>query len=498
MPAAIFRATSVRSAIRLGLLAAALVAGCAPEPHFPKPLQVCLAEQENVLAFDMDGNGRPDFWEYQRPDDRKHAIAYARPGTDGPAPRIELDALPPADCPHLVLVLDGVPFEIVDELWQQGRFRFFYPPARVVCCYPSMTDLALAEMFHASPCLGYQALYFDRRANRLSDANAVYLSGRNSPWLAHMNYRCSLRWDALVYLDPQAVFRHELGGIQRTFRAVSNGEAYAYSVGTAGLATRGGRAAIVRYLTQLDQLCERIVYERRGRVKITLTADHGHNLVANRLVSFDKLLKAGGYHPAQSLRGPRDVVPISYGLVTYADFYTRDPAGVAACLLQHDAVEFACYPAGTEIVVCDRDGQARIARGAAGFTYDASQGDPLGLADVVDTLRRDGKVSATGEIDEEALFRATVDQRYPDPLARIWGAFHEVAQNPPDVIVNLRDGTCHGSPFFNAMVGEVASTHGALNALNSTTFVLTMLGDPPPTLRSREVLPALEALRQEK
>jgi hypothetical protein len=41
----------------------------------------------------------------------------------------------------------------------------------------------------------------------------------------------------------------------------------------------------------------------------------------------------------------------------------------------------------------------------------------------------------------------------------------------------------------------VSSTHGSLNGINSTTFVMTMLGDLPPALRSREVLPALEKLR---
>jgi len=477
------------------IAAACWCAGCAWRPAQLAPLASWPENDETVFALDADRDGRPDFWEYQRPDGRKQAIAYTLPGTPQPGPRIALDALPAYECPHLVIVLDGVPFEVVDELWQQGHFRLFYPPSRVVCCFPSMTDLALAEMFHTGPCLGYQAMYFDRRANRLSDGSAVYLSGRNSPWLARMSYRCSLWWDVKVYLDPQAVFDHEVNGLKRAFRAVETGEAYAYSVGSAGLATRGGRPAIVRYLLELDQLCEQIVYERHGRVKITLTADHGHNLVENRLVSFDRLLKAGGYRPAKSLRGPRDVVTITYGLVTYAEFCTRDPAGVAACLLQHEDAEFACYPAGEEIIVCDRGGQARIARGPAGFVYDCCHGDPLDLADIVEALRREGQVTAAGEIDADALFRATVDHRYPDPLARVWGAFHDTVQNPPDLIVNLRDRVCHGSKFFGALVGKVSSTHGSLNRLNSTTFVMTMLGELPPALRSREVRPALETLR---
>ena len=45
------------------------------------------------------------------------------------------------------------------------------------------------------------------------------------------------------------------------------------------------------------------------------------------------------------------------------------------------------------------------------------------------------------------------------------------------------------------MIGEVTSTHGSLNRMSSTTFVMTMLGDLPPVLPARDVLPALKALR---
>ena len=72
-----------------------------------------------------------------------------------------------------------------------------------------------------------------------------------------------------------------------------------------------------------------------------------------------------------------------------------------------------------------------------------------------------------------------------------------LAENPPDVIANLRDGACYGSRFFHVMIGKVASTHGSLNRINSTTFALTMLGELPPAMRSHDVLPALEALRSE-
>jgi hypothetical protein len=485
-------ARRVLTGLAAGLL---LCWGCAAGPRFPAAIETHSEKTETVRAFDASGDGRVDFWQYLQADGRIHALAYAADQAGCPGPRIDLGEVDPNECPHFLIALDGVPYDVVDQLYRDGSFRLFHPPARVLCPFPAMTDLALAAVFHTAPCPAYQALYFDRPADRLSDSTAVYLSGRNSPWARAMTYRCSFWWDTLVYLDPQPVFDHELRGMLRAFRGVDAGEAYAYSVGSAGLGTRGGRPAMEAYLRLIDQLCERIVYERQGRVKITLTADHGHDLVENRVISFDQTLIDGGYRSANSLHKPRDVVTIAYGLVTYAEFHTTDPAGVAQCLLKHEDVEFACYPDGDTVIVCNRAGRARITKGARGFVYDAHEGDPLKLAAIIEKLRIAGKVTAAGEIDGAALFDATLEQYYPDPLARVWEAFNGLVENPPDVIVNLRDGACHGSHFFHAMLGKVASTHGSLNRMNSTAFVLTMLGDLPPVLRSSEVLPALEKLR---
>jgi hypothetical protein len=469
--------------------------GCASEPSFPPAIKMRVENNETVFGFDTDGDQQPDFWQYQQADGRKHALAYADAESGQPGERIELDRIDASECPHFVIVLDGVPFELVHDLYREGHFRFFHPPARVICCYPAMTDLALSELFHAGRCLAYQARYFDRELNRFTDGNAVYLSGRNSPWLKLMDYRCSFWWDGLAYLDPRAVFNHEINGIARTFRKIDTGEAHAYTVATAGLGTRGGREGIRTYLCTIDRLCEQIIYERRGRVQLTLTADHGHNLVENERISFRRTLEAGGYRQAKSLRKPGDVVPVAYGLVTYAAFFTDDPAGVAECLLGREQVEFACYPSGNAIVARDRAGEARITRGDSGFVYDSSSGDPLRLVEIIEHLRAEGKVSEVDEIDPEALFEATLDHTYPDPLARLWGAFHELVEHPPDLIVNLRDGACYGSGFFHAMIGRVSSTHGSLNRASSTTFVLTTLGELPPAMRSCDLLPRLEELR---
>ena len=106
-------------------------------------------------------------------------------------------------------------------------------------------------------------------------------------------------------------------------------------------------------------------------------------------------------------------------------------------------------------------------------------------------------VDEKGFIDDRALFDATVEHAYPDPLRRLWLAFHSLVRHPADMVITLHDGWCHGSKAFHVMIGGATSTHGSLNRINSTTFAMTMWGQLPPAMRLEEVMPAVESLRQQ-
>jgi hypothetical protein len=444
----------------------------------------------DVLAsYDMHGSGKPDY--VQRMHDGRKTVLYFDDDHDGKTDEeMRLDA-PDPSWPHYLIVLDGVPYRVVAELWDQGYFRLFPRPSKVISVFPSMTDLALARLFHTEPCLGVEALNFDREANRTRGGSGAYSAGRNSPWLDVLTYHAPESMGARPYLDPQRLFAQELRDMRRSFDGVRTGTASGYSTGTAGLGTRGGEEAIREYLKTIDRFCERLVYDRRGRVRLTLTADHGHDLTACQRINFKRHLAKSGFRQSDELDGPKDVVEIEYGLVTYAQFFTSQPGAVAAVLATHPAADVVVYAEGDAVVVLSVEGQARIGRTEGGYTYTAERGDPLKLTPIIDQLRQAGKVSPDGVMDDAALFAATVDHVYPDPLHRIWTCFHGLMQKPPDVIVSLRDGYCHGYWMFEYGIGKVASTHGSLNAVNSTTFVMSTAGPLPEALRIEEVLPAL-------
>jgi len=479
------------------LLSVFMLRGCRSMPQFPeRPMRIQFtSDGSKVSSFDTDKDHVADYWQREDQSGRKVELRITDL-KDYETEKVNLDEIDATNVPHFIIALDGVPFQLVQELYGQGCFRLFYRPSRLVSTFPAMTDLAFQQIFGGRQPIAYQAMHFDPEKNRMISGNDIYLSGEAADWAKILDYRCSFKLDAVAYIDPEMVFEHELRGMMEVFRQVQKGTAIGYSVGTAGLGTRGGREAILKYLRTVDQLCEQIVYERRGQVKITLLADHGHNMSGRGRVSFEQLLKDNGFRLRDDIETDQDVVTVSYGLVTYAAFFTKKPAEVSKVLLQDPAVTLACYPQGDEIVVQNIDGKAIIQQGPDGrFSYTSKRNDPLQLLGIIRRLQQGGKVDGQGFIDDRALFDATIKHIYPDPLRRIWRAFHGLVKEPADLIVCLDDGWVHGSKFFYTLLRGASSTHGSLNQINSTAFVITMLGELPEAMRCEEVLAELKKLQ---
>ncbi len=435
--------------------------------------------ETTTRAFNIGHKKRPNYFErFQK---GRVATLSFDDDADGTIDEI-VEMAPNNDDPHLVLILDGVPFDLVRSMYDDGRFRLFAPPIRMVSVFPSMTDLALTRIVRSKRCIAAQSLYFDRETNRLSNGNSVYLNGKNAPWRERMHYCATQHVGANAYLNPPFVFSTELRGMYESFKKAGPGIAFAYSVGTAGLGTRGGEDAIRAYLLEIEKLCERITYDRRGRVKISILGDHGHTLRQGRRVTFKQALTAAGFRIGASIRGPNDVVPIHYGIVTYAQFHTDRARAVADVLAKQPSVDLVAFREADRVVVQRPGAAATIGKREGGFDYDTSHGDPLELAGIIEALRDTGHVAADGTIADRPLFDATVTHRYPDPLHRLWSCFDDLVDKPADVIASLKPEYCHGSKFFHFFVAPIASTHGGLEYESSVTFLLTNA--------SREPLPA--------
>jgi len=491
------RLSGVRLAA-LGFGIAFLVAGCGGPLRFPS---APLAEKEThlglVQAYDTDGDKRADYFTTQGPDGRIDRIGYDTTGDGAADSFVRLDDIPFADCRHVVIVLDGFPYDLVKTFRDKGRLRLFYPPARVISTYPAMTDLALAEVFVSPKPLGFESLYYDHRANRLAGGNSDYLALKNEAWARVVDYRAATLLDPIAYIYPHYIFDRELEDFARLVARRDRRHVIGYFVSTAGLATRDGARGIEKALDAVDRLSHQLVAESRGLVKITVLADHGHTLARSERIDFRKFLRDKGWRITDRLTGPRDIAPVEYGLITYASFAAHDRPALAADLLEHDGVRLTVYQEGDALVVRTRDSEARIERRDDRYRYRASAGDPLELAPILERLKAEGKVDADGFVADRDLFLATADHAYPDAADRLWRAFSAAAENVPDVIADLADGYYAGAAARAAWFDSAASTHGDLGRMSSTTFILSTVGPLAGPLRIRDIPPALERLTGE-
>jgi hypothetical protein len=466
---------------------AAALLGCEKPMHFPAASMPAPAEAAGAArAYDTNGDGAADFFLFADDAGRFDRLGYDLTGDARPDTVVKLDAIPAARCRHLMIILDGLHYDLVKKHYDAGHLRLFHPPSRVVAPYPTMTDLAVEDFLDYMPCLAFEAQYYDHEAGKVVGGKGAYLAGRNEPYNRLLQYRASLIWVPLLYLWPRAVFGRELNQAKRAFDKGATQEMLAYFSSTAGMGTRLGAAGQIECLEGIERLINQIVHETRGLTKVTMIADHGHGYQPAERIDFKKLLAEKGWRVAGRLREPKDVVLIKFGLTTYASFYTTQRAALASDLVGIEGVSLASYAEdGAAVVVApgaEGPQRARIREKAGRFAYEPLAGDPLALKPVLAKLKADKE----GFYDDRAVLHATATHEWPDPLQRIWRAHFALVENPADVIVSLDDDACVGSDFFAAFV-SATSTHGSLNYRNSVTFIMSTAGPLPPLMRSADV-----------
>lgn len=461
-------------------------------------------------GYDLDHDGRVDYREYVGANGVVAALRYSADESAIDELEVRLADIPPSEIRDLIILLDSVPYEIVRSVWENGRLRFFHPPSRVISPFPVMTDVSFSEFFGITPCPGVEAEYFNGKV--LTGGFRTYMGGGNAPWLAYVDYRLVPIAHAVAYLDSHAWYLHELGRIEESFRRTAAGPFVGYCVGTSALGAQHGRNGHHAALVRLDRFCQAIMRETRGRTRITLLSDHGHNLQISRRMPLPETLELLGYRISAKRPQNGDIVVPQFGIVTYASIHTADPASVAADVVGIEGVDFAAYcDEHDDVVVVSADGRARISRtdgrsplraadtrsgptplsdGRGGdgvsYRYVTERGDPLRLKPILAELRQRGQVSPDGFVRDAVLFAATEDHFYPDGVHRLWRAFHGLICHTPDVMVSIKDGYHSGSAAMSD-IRSLAAAHGNLGRDSSYGFAMTMAGALPPVLRMEDL-----------
>jgi len=488
--AASFRTYTILTVASIAL--AVEILGCAGSG--PKLFPMAPLVQKSLLAggserwYDVDRNGQGDFREQLSKAGRVIKIGYDR-NEDGQIDEdIALAEVPADEIRNLVVILDSVPIGMVQEIYAEGRLRYFPAPTRIIAPFPVMTDPSLAEFFGRSPCPGVESEYFNGQA--LVDGYDVYANDGNRPWLIDVDYALNPVAHSVAYLYQHAWFDHELRRVQEVFdqrQASQDKLTTAYIVGSSALGARVGRNGHREVLVKIDRFCQQLMYETRGRARVTLFSDHGHNLMVNQRIPLAELLTRLGYSVNHTLDGPDDVIVPEFGMVTCAAIHTRSPDRVARDVVGLEGIDLTMYAdSDDQIVVVSRTGVARISQRGNRFRYECETGDPLKLKKILGQFRERSEADDDGYVVDRTWFKATNRHIYPDPLFRIWRAFHGLFENSPDVFVSVKDGWMVGSATMSSMC-ILRAAHGNLGKQSSCGFAMTMVGKLPRVVRMADL-----------
>lgn len=460
-----------------------LVAGCtslagsfAPNGRLTFPEKPALVEGR-ARSFDVDGNGAIDFkvdgdtLSYDDDEDGTYDRVY------------HLGEYDSDQVPHLLLLIDSLPYRFVTERYEAGQWNWFCPPQLVIPPFPSLSEVTFSAIMGAPPMGGAIERYYDKRDNEIHNLYTARAFGYKHPWQRRVDGQLkNYREVGYSYLNPRPWYLAELERAKQTLDASPNRFTSVYIVSSSAMVSRYGRVGLDECLDRVEQLCLQLLYERHGALKITIVSDHGHNLAVSPNFPVAEILGAAGFRVAESIEDPdRDVVPEIDGLVTYFGVHTKRPRAVAEAMLPRPEIQLAMYMEGDSVVVRSRQGAARIERRDGRFRYtpDAANGDVLAFGDL-----------AGRWLTGEEWMEATAHGDWPDAPRRVWEAFHSLVINPADVMFTLHDGHCAGSPSMEKWI-DMQSTHGGLNRVNSDAVVLSMVRALPQPVRSRDVLPAL-------
>ncbi|HSA60365.1 MAG TPA: hypothetical protein VLJ37_11860 [bacterium] len=415
----------------------------------------------------------------------------------------------------LLIALDGVPFGLVSELKKEGRFSEFQEPARVVSTFPSTSHSGFGGLFRplgASPPPGYDREYYS-----YADEKIIGFLSSIHPKNPHdfKNFFDYSRKTPLqkfwIYAAPGLSGRRDLEKIRRlVWSRGDDRPLFTYIGGTDGAGHVLGRKRLKRWLIFMDGYLQRMkadyLRDFGQTLQISLYSDHGFHFIRRpNAVSQNRIengLRRERLHLAPNLKTPDRVVAVQWGNISGASLFvdeTRVP-DVARVLAGTAGIDITAYRSGEDIIVLSQDGgrlhTARVSctEGRRRCRYAPVDGDPLDYGDIVDSLRRKGRMDSHGFAASEDWFEATKDRRYPDALYRLHDGFFSLVENPAPILFSTEDDYEYGDVLTRIGAwfhGGLKGTHGGLFQEASAAFAMTTDSKVrlPSVLRYDQVMP---------
>ena len=430
-----------------------------PRPSFRRGFNIGLA----IVAFFSLAMVSPFAW-----------VRWSLSRAENGVPADLKDALAPAPGEEslvLVLALEGVPYELMQELHTEGTLKSFKNPGRLVGPFPPKTALALSKMFQTGELAPEPEKYDYIVPPGFSRADFKDLKDR-------------------LFLHPGNRF----SAYKRFATEPSGVEA---------------KKALQDFLTHFETFVQEARQELPGSLKIILMSGGGSPDPAQRVDLAGTLTLAGYRNTAAPLLVPQ-ALPSSLSTAKGADApagsedFTIDPGGASGsvalrtdaqnakfmCLLLRrlEGVDFCVYRQGGRLHILSSGGAAWVERSGERYRYAAREGDPLRLGPVVSAMRLGQELDQEDFAGDADWWKNTKNHFYPDPLHRLWSALPPVGGHSPTLWVSLKDG------FESGASGD-GQIGGDLSRIRSYGFFMTDFADSPDYLRPEKAGEILEGPR---
>jgi hypothetical protein len=396
-----------------------------------------------LAEIDTDGDGRIDRIQTHDQTGRVVRVVQApEPGSDPER--------------TVVIAIDAVPYAVFSGLQEEGLFKEFFPAARMVAPFPSLTNVGYTTILRTALPLGYEDRYFDPVERRTGGGVGDRLFNRYkkvAPFHEAFAWEPPHLWGVAIYYFPGSISRAELSKIEKILHTSEDKELVLYFGGTDALGHVRGWKGLIEYLRLVDRMVKNFLAAGGGNRRVVLFSDHGMSTMPSRRMDLKAALKAGGFRLRKRIEAPGDVVAPAYGLVGSIQLYTTcsEEEAVARALVQAEGVDFAFWRDGDGVGSVSFDGRA----------------DPL---------------------DRPA-------DHYPDLRHRVEAALRGHVVHPASVFVSLKDGWHYGSGLFEALV-NIKGTHGSARATSTLGFVASNVDRLPEALRAEDVFPYLGLSRE--
>ncbi|MEO5510374.1 MAG: hypothetical protein ABIS27_07060 [Longimicrobiales bacterium] len=405
-------------------------------------------------------------------------------------------ARPPMAMHHLIMMTDGVPWEVMDSLHRAGHFQAFNAPSQLVSPFPSLTGVAFRDIWQEDLAPGYEDKYYDTKQNRMTGGllDHMFKPAEHLGFHRKVEVEANAFTTGLAYVTPVPMSQLELRAVRSRIaaRARFDTTVVAYIVTTDAIAHRASRQELVNYLLQIDAMLAGLRREN-PTLRITLFSDHGNDFVTTRRVQLEDGVRQAGFRQVNKITGPNDVVLPKFGLVGSAFLYGSPHAEprLAQALRAVDGVELVMFEDALErIHVWSRDGEAIVESDSlrTWYRYTAVSGDPLALLPALTAMKAKGQADAGGAASDSAWLTASLRTPYIDALRRITIGMRSSVANPASVVVSFAPGYHFGDVAASRLV-KVTGTHGSLRTTSSLAYFMSTSARPPALLRSDRVLP---------